>query len=259
MILTNDPITFNGTNLNSLQGWLTTKTDTYRYQDRKLANFDIINSDNVITTNANYTGKKINVSGVIRVDGRETLDTVISELKRILHPINKTLSMPVAGVQRIFYNTSVANIVIQDVQGGYCEVDIEFISSDPYAYSSSTTELLNVINVTSGSKSYPVIVEGTATQAPTITMVLDTGSPTTNRTVSFGNPSDKTVLVERNWQANDTLIINCKDKSITVNGTATDFSGTFPVWDSGNGYFEYNDDFTERQVDINVIYTKRYL
>ena len=31
-----------------------------------------------------------------------------------------------------------------------------------------------------------------------------------------------------------------------------------PEWESGSQYFNYNDTFTARQVDINLTYSKRY-
>lgn len=254
-----DPVYFGGVDLNLIEGWQTTGTDPYRDAKRDVQSGVIAYTDLTKTTSMFYGGKPINVSGVITRTAREYLDQSISELKRILHPINQALRLYVAGELRQYNEVTVSNIAISDVAGGYAKVDIEFQTSDPYNYELITTEVLNVVNLTSGNKSYPVTFEGTAKQLPKFTITLDSADPLTNATITITNPiTGESIAVEREWTVADVLIIDCKEKTCKVNDIAVDFTGNFLYWSKGAGFINYTDDFTERQVDINVIYTKRY-
>ena len=152
-VISTNPILFGGINILSVNGWLTTATDTFRYSKRDVTNLSLAHSNNSVTSSAFYKNKLVNVRGVIRVTGREQLDDSITQLRKILEPINQTLQLPVSGVQRRFVRTTVSNIVIANVNGGYAEIDIEIVASEPYNYSITTTELINIINLTSGNKS----------------------------------------------------------------------------------------------------------
>lgn len=255
-----EPIYFGGVNILSVPGWMTTGLDTFRYPKRDVSDFPLAHSNKSVTTSAFYKGKPVNVRGVIRLSGREALDDALSTLRKILEPINQTLQLPISGNQRRYLRTTVNNIAISNVNGGYAEVDIEFTTSDPYNYGIITTEVLNVINLTSGNKSYPVTFEGTANQAPVITYTLDSFTNGSNRTVTFSDPQGNSISVQRTWVANEVLVIDCANRTVQVDGTDVDFTGNFPEWLPGlPDFINYTDDFTARQVDINVTYTKRYL
>ena len=257
---TTNVISFNGTDLNTIQGWITTKTTTYRYPERSVFTNDLLNTDDSITSNAYFKGGRIIVEGVIRGSGRELLDERISQLKKILKPINKDLILPVSGIQRKYIEATVNNIAISDVQGGYCAVSIEFVTAEPYNRATVATTVLDVANVGSGNVSYPVTFDGSGDQLPVIQFTLDSSSPTANRTVTFTNPDDGTYLaVQRDWTATDVLTIDCDNKTVEVNGTAVDFEGKFLMYDDGAGYLNYTDDFDTRQVDILITHTKRYI
>jgi len=254
-----DSILFDGVNLLSVAGWRTTGTDTYRYPKRDVKVLNLASSNDTATTSAFYAGRSINVRGVIARSSRELLDASITELKRILEKYNKTLELPISGERRQFYKTTVTNIMITDVGGGFAKIDIELATTEPFNYEITSTTLLNVANLTSGNKSYPVTVDGSADQAPLITYTVDSFTTGTNRTVTFNNPiTGLSLSIERTWTAAEVMIIDCKNKTITINGVAIDATGNFPVWAKGAGFINYIDNFTARQVDILVTYIKRY-
>lgn len=260
MITITDPIYFNGTDINSISGWLTTSTTTYVYPSRNVNVFGIVNSDNSITSNAYFDGNKITVEGVIRVSGRENLDDSLSQLKKILKPINKTLQLPISGEQRKYTNSTVENIAITDVAGGFAKISIQFITKEPYSRALTSTTLLNVANLTSGDVSYPVTFTGSGLQLPIIQLTFDSGSPTSNRTVTFTNPYDDTyIAIQRDWTASDVIVIDCDNKQVLANDSAIDFEGKYLEFNDGAGFINYTDDFTTRQVDITVTYTERQL
>jgi phage-related protein len=194
------------------------------------------------------------------VSGRDSLDTSISELRRILYPINKILQLPISDSQRKFINTTVSNIVISDVGGGYAAINIELSTSDPYNYDLVTTQALNVSNLNTSGTAYAMTFGGTAKQLPIITVVLDTFTDgDDNKTITLRNQTtDQYIGVLKKWATSDVLVVDCQNSTVTVNGISIEFSGRLLYFDTGTGYLQYEDEFATRQVDINVIYTKRY-
>lgn len=257
---TTEPIIFAGTDILSVEGLFITGTDTYRFPSRKVTTSDLANANKGVTTSAFYSTRPITIRGIISRYSREQLDGSIGELRRILNPLNQTLTLPLESSQRDFYNTTLSNMTLSNAAGGYIEFSAEMIASDPHSYDTITTESLNIINITSGDKSYPVYFEGTAEQLPVITYTVDSVVDGTNQTVTFSNPNSSVdIAITRTWEAAEVLIVDCFNRTVQVDGTDVDFDGNFPEWSTGNGFVNYTDSFTERQVDINVVYKKRYL
>lgn len=255
----NEPIIYNGTNiLTEISGWFTTGTTTYRYPARTVNIYDLPDSDKSAYTSSYANGRDVNISGVIRTNSRGSLDEAISKLYAMFASNDVTLELPVGGEQRYFYEVSVKNIVVADVAGGYAAVNIELHADDPYSYATTTTELLNVVNVTSGSRTWPVTVEGIGEQAPTITYTLDSYTDSTGVEVSIGNPDGEIITVRRTWAANDVLDVDCKNLTVKVNDEQVLYSGKIPTWRNGSRSVSVSDTFTERQFDLSVVYEKRY-
>lgn len=255
-----EPIYFDSVDLNSITGWLTTSTVSYRHPQRVVSRFGLVNNDNAIVDSAYYNGSTVTIEGIITADGRENLDSSISELKELLEPINVDLELMISGERRKYIETTMTNIVISDVNGGYAKISIEFATKENVSRSISATSLYSVANLTSGDVSYPVIFAGTAKQLPVITITFDSGTPTANRTITVENPATgKTISVQTGWTATDVLIIDCDNKTVTQNGIETVYQGNFLEWASGAGHINFSDDFTTRQIDIAISYTKRWL
>ena len=255
-----DPITFDGVDFNSIAGWMTTGTDTFLDAVRDVRNYHVKNTNESRTVSNYFESKKLTIRGIFAVSGREALDSSITRLKEITYEANKNLVLPIAGVPLQFENVTVENIVITNVAGGYAEIEINFVVGDPYSYATTTSELLNVINLASGNKSYPVFVEGSGRQVPVITYTVDSVTGGTDATVTFSNPiTGIQISINRTFTAAEVLVIDCKSKTVKVDGANVEFSGNLMEWATGNGFVNYTDTFTTRQVDINVTYRKRYL
>ena len=260
LIKTTDPIYFGGVNLLSVSGLSITGTDTFRYPNRDVKSFALTQTDKSVTTSAFYSSRPVNIRGIIVATGREDLDTSISELRNILEAKNQTLQLPVFGLQRQLKNVTVSNVAFQDTAGGYTGFDIEFNAADPFFYGTTLLEVLSVINLTSGNKSYPITFSGTAKQEPIIRYIVDAVGSTTSRIVSLINPAlEQTLAINRVWSVGDELIVNCSEKTVKVNGVDVEFTGTILYWSRGAGHINYTDEFSSRQVDLNVSYYKRDL
>lgn len=256
-----DEVIFGSNRLQSVNGLTVTAIDNNRMAKRAVANNSLAYTDNSVTTSAFYHEKIINVQCVIALSGRELLDASLGELRRIIQPINQTLIIPVETAWREYHRVTMQNYSLSNVAGGYAEVNIEFIAGDPFSYDRTPTTLLSVSGLTSGNKSYPVTVHGTADALPySIAYTLNSATLTTNRTITIEDPSTGYgITVQRNWTAADALVINCQDKTVTVNGDDVEFTGNFMNLGVGDGHVNYTDDFTARNVNIVIGYYKRYL
>lgn len=255
-----DPISFGGVNLKTVEGLTVTGSSTYRFASRKLQNYGIAYQNRSTTTSAFKSGKTINISCVIARSSRSGFDNSLDQLAYLTDPKNQTLLIPVRGSYYEYHEVTLSNMAVSNVKGGYGEIDLEFIAADPHSYDTITTEVLNMLNVTSGDKSYPVYFEGTANQQPVFTLTLDSVVGGTGGSITISNPTTgQSITIQRVWSASDVLVIDCESHSVTVNDDEVDSTGMFPEWGKGDGFINYTDTFTERQVDINGIYTKRYL
>lgn len=255
-----DEVKFGAYNLLSVPGLRITGVDTHREASNDIKSFDLAYTDRSVTTSSFQHSRPLNIRAVITRRNRDELDASIGILKKILRPKKQVLRLPVEGAPRDFYDVTKQNIGFEDTAGGYTALDIEFKCDDPYSHAITATTLLNVANLTSGNKSYPITLDGTAPQLPLITYTVDSFTVGSNRTVTFIEPiSGMQIAVQRTWTAADVLVINCLTQEVQVNGVDVEFTGNFPEWSPGGGFVNYTDDFTARQVDILVTYLKRYL
>lgn len=254
-----DEILFDNFNLLSISNVHLSSTDPNRFPTRKVHNSPLANTDGSVTTSAFFEGRVVNISLYITELNRELLDDAISTLRRRTNGVNKTLKMPISSAYRNFYNVTLQNMAISNIKGSYAEINLEFLASDPFSYDVITTEVQNVLNLTSGDKSYPIYLEGTAPQLPVITYTLDSFTGSNGINVTFTNPATSTsITVSRSWTAADVLVVDCFNHTVEVNGDPVEFTGNFLEFTAGDQHFNYTDGFTERQVDINFTYRKRY-
>lgn len=136
-----------------------------------------------------------------------------------------------------------------------------YIDAVQFEQSGAATAFPATTSRSSSSYVDSVSVGGTApwqrTKA-TITFSAITGG--TNQAVTFGNNgTGQQISVTRTWAATDVLVVDSITRTVTVNGTAVDYSGAFPEFQTGTQAFAYSDGFTTRTFNINVVYYPEYL
>lgn len=259
MQMLTDPVYFNSIDLNLVPGVTWTGFDTFRTPTRDIKNYSLAYENSSVTPSAFYTNKKINLRGVITRSTRDLFDASLDTLRQYIDNREATLKLPQSGAYRQ-YTATVSNIGISGIAGGFGEVDIEFLCSDPFGYDTSTTTVLSVSGLTSGNKSYPITVSGTAKQQIKITLLINSLTNGTAKTITLSNPiAGTTITIIRDWAALETLVIDPSTKSVTVSSASVEFTGNLSEWSPGAGFINYTDNFTARNVDITGIYTKRYL
>lgn len=218
-------------------------------------------ADGAKFVNGEYGTKEIVVEGFIAASSRTNYETARDTLLKNLNQQEATLRFAQAGANRD-YTATVENIIFNDAGGGFATFSIKFVCSDPFGYDTSDTTALNASSNTSASstKSFTAIGGGYKV-LPTITVEVSAISGGTGKYIKLTNPATgKYIQITRTWAVNDTLVVNCKDKTVTVEGTAVDYTGVFPEWDTAHTQIQYDDNFTtSRTVAITFAYKKRYL
>lgn len=252
-------VRFNGRDLNEIQGLLIVKTDPFRPSPRKLTNFDIANANKSATSSALYSNKKIHVGCVLTRNGKEGFELGLQELQALLQGKEKLLTFDSAGTE-VEYTATMSNVTVDEQQGGYGKLDIEFLASNPYSFTTATTTVNSDSSHTTATKTITNTWGGNVEQLPiiqiTITSVTLGGG---SGTITINNPQTQIEInVESSFAASDVLIINCKTRTVTINGAEADFTGTFPNW-TGSQTIYYQDDFSSRNISFSVTYQKRNL
>lgn len=256
----NSPILFNGVDILTVEGLQRTSISPHRFQNRNVTNTALANYDGSSTSSAWYSNRILNIGVIIAVSGRELMDASIAHLRKILQPLNMTVIIPIEDEVRELKEVTLSNFTVGNIKGGYCEIDIELTCADPFSYDLLTTELLNALNLTSGDRTYPIILEGTANLLPIITITIDNLTLAGSGTITLSNANTgQTISLSEEFTAGMVVVVDCLNKTVEIDNVPHDFDGNFLAFSSSDTYFRYRDDFTARQVDVNITYTKRYL
>ena len=218
-------------------------------------------ADGAKLVNSQYGTKEIVLEGFISSTSRANYEVARDLLMKNLQAQEATLRFSQAGANRD-YTATVENIIFNNTGGGFGTFSIKFVCSTPFGFDTSDTTALNASSNTAATstKTFSAI-GGSYKVEPTITVEVSAISGGTGKYIKLTNPATgKYIKVTRNWAVNDTFLVNCKTKTVTVEGVAVDYTGVFPTWDTADTQLQYDDDFTtSRTVLLTFTYKKTYL
>lgn len=252
-----ETVTFDSNDLASVPGLTIIGTDPHRPPTRSLNSSEIARADLSSVASAYYKSRKIHVMAVLAAANKAAFQTALRTLEGLLQTREALLVFSIGGGQTEFTATK-DNIMLSNEAGGFAELDIEFFCSNPTGYAVTSTTLYNYAALVGSAYSFAVTWSGNVTQQPVITVTVNTLTGTSN-TVTIGNSTTgESVAVTRAWSAADVLVVNSKTKVVTVNGSAVSYSGTIPEYKSTQP-ITYADDFTARNIAVNIAYQVRNL
>lgn len=212
-------------------------------------------------TNGDYGEKLIVVGLTLSGTSRANYEANRDNLLKYLEVQEATLRFPVAGANRDF-TASVDDVDYPQMSsGGFAEVLIKFIASNPpFGVDTSNTTLVNTIRTGASATETFVALGGTIDAEPVITVTLNSGTGLTSKYIKITNPaSGKYVQVTRTWIAGDVLVIDVINKTVKVNGTAVDWLGSWPTYAPTDTQLTREDDFTTRNITVNMVAKRRWL
>lgn len=249
----------------SLQGdgIYTSDTDIYSLPPRTIQAPVLANRDGSKIVNTRYESKVFTCSGYMKAEHIPALDLLIDQFKTALNKQNQYFEMDYGEETRRYIATP-RNLIISRERGlNAAGWSCEFFCEDPVGWATEPWYALNdsdTVTATSSLATIPLYINGSYKAEPEITVVFTDITATGEQTVTISNAGTlRGVFITRTWADGDVLEIDSLKKTIYVNGATFDFGGQFPVWDTGLGGLTYNDTFTDRSVDITVMYTRRFL
>jgi phage-related protein len=230
------------------------------YPNRKLSTFKLARADKSITTSAEFESKNIILSGNLKgTDGERTdAENKWQTVKAYLNQREQILVVTQYG-QDVQYTATVARIT-DKFEGGYLEWEIEFFCSDPVGYDLTASTFLSSQTITTATNNANITVGGSHYAQPIFTALLNSGTGLTTQTVTIKNSETGVgITVSRTWTAGETLIIDCSQGTVTVNGAFVDYTGGFPTFYPGSRTISYIDSFSTRSMALSASYVKRYV
>jgi len=229
--------------------------------EKQAAIFSVANADRSNIPNINYTSKKISISGALKHTSQSALDTLIDTFKGYFNPKDANLDIVYGSSTRRYIATANALSIDRDNRSLTAKFKVEFICTNPFGIETTVTSIINQINYTAATLTVtPTILGSAPTQMPKFTITIDakTGSGDFI-SISNNNNNQQISLIGLVLLVNDVIVIDCENRTVTVNGNPVNYFGTFLELELGANSITYSDGYATRTVDIVAGYNKRYL
>lgn len=229
--------------------------------DRALGIFNLARRDARKVSSAFYQQNTLQIDFYIVAPIKEQLEQSFDTLMQNVQGVEGTLVVPVSGANRQFTATY-QKYIVNDAKGGYVDASIFFEASDSYGYDTTSQTIYNLTNQTASINNYPYTQAGTAyTQVPVIQIQLNTApSGTQPASITVGNQgTGQAVTVTKTWSQFDLLVIDCKNKTVQVNGVDIVFTGAIPEFGLGSNTINVQDTFTTRNYRFIAQVQNRYI
>lgn len=207
-----------------------------------------------------YPSKTINTKGYITDTTIALLDTRLDLFKGYFIGTDQNLDIDYAGGTRRYIAT-VNKLGITRPNGlTYATFDIEFMCTQPFGQNTAATTALTATGRTLSGYTDSHTFIGTAPyQLPVITITYTAVVSGTGYMIFSNGGNGQGISITRTWAASDVLVIDCAQKTVTVNGVAVTFTGAFPEFPPGAQTFSYSDGFTSRTFNVSVVYNAMFL
>lgn len=261
MAAINYPFKFDNNDIPALVTGLTVLAiNSYLPPKRNLYIEQVARSDMNKATTGYYNQKDIAVTIGITRDTRANTENSLDSLFNYIQGIEKDLLIVESGSWRR-YTATYHDFVLKRGGGSYIEFDLIFSCSDLFGYSLQYEQLLDATGRTLYNYTDSFTINGNAlTQVPTVTAFISALTGAATNTIMIGNvATGRFISVSRAWTAGDRLVVDCKNKTVSINGANVDFMGAFPDFAPGIGYMQYQDNFATRTLALSVYYYRRFV
>jgi len=228
---------------------------------KEAALFSIANADKSAIPNVNYPSKVVTIAGVLTHTSQANLDALIDTFKGYLTGKDKNLDIGYGASTRRYIATVNSITITRGNTNLIATFSIEFICTYPFGKDTSLTSITNTLNHTSATLTVTPTIAGSApTQMPIFTITIDAKTGTGDYvSIANNNNNQQIMLLNLGLTAGDVIVIDCDERTVTVNGNDVDYFGTFLELEPGANSLTYSDGFDTRTVDIVAQYYKRYM
>ena len=208
----------------------------------------------------NYPSRVIRVSGKVIGSSIADLDSRLDTFRGYFRDKDSNLDIDYNSSTRRYIAT--LNALSIERPGGltFANFSAEFVCTQPFGQNTSTTSALSATGRTSATYADVHAFLGSAPfQLPVITITINsvTGG---DSFLSFTNDAnDQGITIVAEFAASDVIEIDCKNRTVKINGTEVDFLGAFPEFEPGSQTMDYADGFSARNFNIDVDYYPMFL
>lgn len=246
---------FNSNNIGAIAGVDLYNFDVHQLPERDIKINKVARRDLSIITSSEWTQKEIPAYMDICSGTRAETEDTVQYVKSLLQPQNGKLELEMGG--DVVSWTATMNEFQTEWVGNKAYVEVTFLASDPLGRKSLVSGATGTAVTTSTWESN-MTIEGSATALPIITVLFNAVTGGTSKSVTIRNAkTTQGMTINRTWLAGDELVINSDALTVTVNGTAVDFTGMFPQFPVGNQQVTYLDTLTTRNVNISLSYNPK--
>lgn len=209
-----------------------------------------------------YPSKTIALAGTVHGSTQSDLDDRIDTFKGYFVPRKKSLDIIYgSGTRRYTVLKVNADGIDRQDKALFATFNLELVCK-PFGFDIATTNLWAAKSgFTSATFTETPTVGGNAPyQLPIITITINSLTGTGDYVqISNDNNNQEMMLYGLGLTAADEIVIDCEQRTVTVNGSEVDYYGTFLELEPGANSITYTDGFTTRSVDVEAVYTKRWM
>lgn len=210
---------------------------------------------------ADFAGRSVVVRGIIKAASASALATAMDTFKKRVCKQEKNLDINLNDTVRRCTATLVNPQSIFGRRQGYhitdCPFDLEFLSMDPFFKEVDYTAS-SELSKTDLSLNKDVVNQGSWKSDLDMVIIVDAATSITALTVT-NNTNDDALTITENINAGDVIRIMGSTKSVTINGTEVEYSGTFPELETGDNSLTFAWTGTSLTWNLTVKHKKTYL
>jgi hypothetical protein len=266
-----EDVIFNGENLNEIVGAKLYNHDFDQLPSRDLSTFQIARENSSVVTSALFTDKTITIDFLIQGCTHPRSQSIMSNLKRLTHCMNKTLQVrqgqaELSGSDYIVgdgitteYREATLNGVTLSWLGGNALFTLTFFVADPIGYGDLQSFTIGPVKDTS---TYDVALTGIlgtfSEQRPVINMFFISATYPANPSLRITDGLT-TLELEGEIPAGSTVIVDSAEKTVTVDGIPRHYNGTVPLLKPPATTLQFIDNYTARAIVVAVANEPRYI
>lgn len=263
----NGDLTFNSNDLQTYNpstdvGIVTNVIDHTDGPDMLMGLYGLADADGSSIPAINYPSKPVALAGAIKGSSQADLDNRIDTFKGYLTGKDKNLDITYGSGTRRYIATAGTPRIQRKSKSFIALFQVPITCTNPFGLDTSTSNLWAAkTGFTGGTFTETPTVGGNAPfQLPVITITINslTGAGDYVQ-ISNDNNGQELLIYGLGLEAGDVIIIDCVERTVTIDGVEVDYYGTFLELAPGANSITYTDGFTTRNVDISGVYTKRWL
>lgn len=243
-------------------GIITNSIEHTNIPDKIMGLYALADADGSSIPAINYPSKKVTIGGVIKGSTQANLDSRLDTFKGYFIGKDKNLDITYGASTRRYVATANAVSVVRRQRALFATFQIEFLCTNPFGLDTSASDLFatHTGSTVATFTETPTVGGNAPFQLPIITITLTALTGAGDYVQISNDNNNQELLIYGQLLANgDVIVIDCVERTVTLNGNEIDYDGTFLELEPGASSITYTDGFTTRTVTVAASYVKRWL